>query len=548
MKKIALALSALVLVFGMSQCKKNMVGPTDSDLHTYNITINTDGGSKVGVTPSTGAVDFENNDVLYVAYNGKYVGTITHNGTAFTGSIATTAATGNGPLYFYFLGNAKPAETLTSDETASCSVVISDQASSLPVISFGASAETFIGNGSYTSNLANKCALVKFNVDKASNGTDYNMGVCITGVNNKVTVSFASPTGEDNGFSYSQNGNGDISFVKRSDDDYWAIMLPNASAQAAGADGTAFSGHFEGSRPALPILEAGKKYGEGIDMIVNTPYYPDGAIKALFSVAADKQVVFSQANLKATTDDEWDTWTWSFMKNQYDRVETSNVSDNYDGSNEVSLFGWGTSGYNYGATCYKPNSTSYNYADYCAYGDYNKNLHDGNGTADWGYNNISNGGDGYKQWRTLTTEEWQYLINVNNDDDKRYVKVGDDNKLPFGEGKVMGMEGLILLPDSWDGKVDSGFTYGELNWSNVYTEETDVKWSDMEAAGAVFLPVAGCRYGTEVFSVGELGHYWSSSANEYNEECAKLVDFLSERVDPVNVDNRYGGQSVRLVR
>lgn len=544
MKKIALALSALVLVFGMSQCKKNMVGPTDSDLHTYNITINTDGGSKVGVTPSNGAVAFENNDVLYVAYNGKYVGTITHNGTAFTGNIATEAATGNGPLYFYFLGNAKPAGTLTSDVTESCSVVISDQASSLPVISFGESAETFTGNGSYTSNLANKCALVKFNVTKADNGTDYNMGVCITGVNNKVTVSFANPTGDDNGFSYSQNGNGDISFVRRSDGDYWAIMLPNASAQAAGADGTAFSGHFKGSRPELPVLEAGRKYGEGIDMTVNTPYTPTGAIDALFSVSASKQVMFSQANLKATTADSWNTWTWSFMTNQYDRVETSSVSDNYDGSTEVSLFGWGTSGYNHGATCYKPNSTSDNYEDYYAYGDKNKNLHDGNGIADWGYNNISNGGDGYKQWRTLTTGEWQYLLGV----------YGGTAGTDFRDGvrflnahiTVGGNDyyGLIVFPDGFD---NSGYSY--TNWNEFYESAETVNgtdWASMEAAGAVFLPAAGRRYGTGVNNVGNYGYYWSSSAG--GEGRAWGVGFYYDRVYPgLNLSRGYG-RSVRLVR
>lgn len=535
MKKIALALSALVLVFGMSQCKKNMVGPTDNGLHTYNITINTDGGSKVGVTPSTGAVAFENDDELYVAYNGKYVGTITHNGTAFTGSISTEAATGKGPLYFYFLGNAKPAETLTSDITASCSVVISDQASSLPVISFGASEETFTGNGSYTSNLANKCALVKFDVTEADNGTDYNMGVCITGVNNKVTVSFASPTDADNGFSYSQNGNGDISFVRRSDDNYWAIMLPNASAQAAGADGTAFSGHFKGSRPELPALEAGRKYGEGIDMTVNTPYCPEGAIDALFSVAADKQVMFSQANLKATTADAWDTWTWSFMTNQYDMVETSSVNDDYNGSTEVGLFGWGTSGYDHGATCYKPNSTSDDYSNYYAYGNSSKNLHDGNGTADWGYNNISNGGDGYKQWRTLTTGEWQYLFSYDGNETRADK---------YASATVNDIHGIVLLPDTWTLPDGCSFNSGMNGWSNNTYDAS--QWASMEAAGAVFLPAAGDRGGADVGGVGYGGYYWSSSA--YDEFNAWGVYFSDYGVYPDDFISRYYGQSVRLVR
>ncbi len=497
MKKITLALSALALLLGMSACKKNAVSPAGGDMNTCNITVNTGGGAKADIDFTTGATTFAQGDVLYVAYDGKYIGTIEHNGTNFSGTVATST-TGAGKLYFYFLGNVKPAETLTSGITSSCSVVISDQASSLPIISFGASNEDFTGEGTYSANLAHKCALVKFDVTKAANGYDYNMGVCLTGMQNKVAVDFTKATDADNGFSYDTKGNGDITFVKRNNGEYWAILLPNASGQAAGADATAFSGHFKGSRPALPALEAGRKYGAGYAVNVTTEYAPDGAINALFSVSANKKVMFSKGNLKAATTDAWSTWTWSFMENQYDKVERyTSVNINYNGLTEVGLFGWGTSGYNHNNKVYKPYDTQGDSDEYYAYGASWYELYEEDGIADWGYNNISNGGDGYKQWRTLTTEEWQYLFG-------RVV----NGKPGFTYNTVNGIAGVVIYPDNYTG-----------------ADCNDGNWTECESAGCVFLPRNGYRIATSVFdndpNNNPRGYYWSSTG--YNHERAYNV-------------------------
>ncbi|MBO4244549.1 MAG: hypothetical protein J5882_05795 [Bacteroidales bacterium] len=62
----------------------------------------------------------------------------------------------------------------------------------------------------------------------------------------------------------------------------------------------------------------------------------------------------------------------------------------------------------------------------------------------------------------------------------------------------------------------------------------------------MFLPAAGYRNGTDVNDVGDNGNYWSSSANDENN--AWNLNFNSDNVNPDDNDNRYNGQSVRLVR
>ena len=62
----------------------------------------------------------------------------------------------------------------------------------------------------------------------------------------------------------------------------------------------------------------------------------------------------------------------------------------------------------------------------------------------------------------------------------------------------------------------------------------------------VFLPAAGNRNGTSVNNVGSNGNYWSASYNNSNN--ARNVNFNDSNSNPQNNNNRYNGQSVRLVR
>ena len=273
-----------------------------------------------------------------------------------------------------------------------------------------------------------------------------------------------------------------------------------------------------------------------------------------FTVASGKVVYFSQGNLQynaagssATAESGENVGgTWRFAEHQFDFVGDATYGNVYEGgvkcNNEniaqtyggwIDLFGWGTSGYNHNGKSYQPWSTSKTDVDYYAYGSSSNHLYSSYGTADWGANAISNGVGG--SWRTLTggsSGEWYYLINSRPNAASLY-----------GMGKVGNCTpGVIILPDDWVLPAGLSFTPGTSSWSNVYSYS---EWSQMEAAGAVFLPAAGFRYGTSVFNVGSYGIYWSSSYNNgYNAYC---LYFYSGNVDPLNGYNRYYGRSARLV-
>lgn len=254
----------------------------------------------------------------------------------------------------------------------------------------------------------------------------------------------------------------------------------------------------------------------------------NGAIQAPFSVSADKQVYFSQGNLQYQAS----TGTWRFAEHQYDMIgdDNANISSSYSGW--IDLFGWGTSGWNSGANAYHPYSTSTDNEDYHVGGDYTNNLTGTYANADWGvYNKISNGGNSAGMWRTLTRDEWKYVIFERTDADELR-----------GSATVNGVTGMILLPDNWTAPDGITFESGMNGYdANTYTSE----WSKMESYGAVFLPAAGHRYGTYVYGVGSYGSYWSGSTYDSNNPIYQY--FNSNDVSTYNYDGNYG-RSVRLVR
>ena len=249
----------------------------------------------------------------------------------------------------------------------------------------------------------------------------------------------------------------------------------------------------------------------------------------MFSVSADKQVTFSQGNLQYTQS----TNTWSFAENQYDYIGTDNVTGGSVSSNptngdskegtaladKVDLFGWSTSTTNFGV------STSSFDSDYLG------------SFVDWGTNKI--GSDAPNTWRTLTSNEWEYLLN--NRPNASSLK---------GVAQVNGVNGLIFLPDNWTCPAGvtfkSGFhsSYG-VEYYAAYQTFTADQWSKLESAGAVFLPAAGNRYGSGVYYVQGYGYCWS--ATEDNGGVAYYLLFTSDGAGMGSL-NRSSGQSVRLVK
>ena len=540
MKRISMILMAFALMLTMTQCKRNEE-TNQNEIVTISLDVKDNNGSKVDVNTMIGTVNFETGDKVYVGSGGKYVGFLTHNGTHFVGNI--TNPTENQPLQFYFLGNVTPNETLTAGITEECSVNISDQTEHLPVISTAASNENYVsGVTAYTGHLLNKCALVKFNVTTPSNSP-----ICITGMNNKVTVNFMQNT-----ITSSQDGEGVIKLPAGSGENVekWAILLPQ-EALGEGEEGSAYSedGIYIGKSPKIPIISENDYLGDGIVFSINTLII-EGAVNGLFSVSETKQVLFSKGNLQYQAS----TNIWRFAENQWDFIgglwngvpygtisgsSNNDISSTYSGW--IDLFGWGTSGYNHNNACYQPWAVSLIASDFYAYGEAFDNLYDGTGTikgkADWGCNSIINGGNQTDMWRTLTREEWVYLFDLRSTfSGIRYVKA-----------RVNEVNGVILFPDNWNPTI---YTLNNANTPNASYGDNDMTnntWISLfETNGAVFLSAAGSRCDRTLFMLNSNGSYWCSSNG--NEQFANCVTFTDNNILLYNNNGKYNGSAVRLVQ
>ena len=239
-----------------------------------------------------------------------------------------------------------------------------------------------------------------------------------------------------------------------------------------------------------------------------------------FSVSATKQVLFAPGNLQYTKS----TDTWSFAENQYDYIGKYNLSGS-ELADKIDLFGWsGSNSNNFGV------STSYSLDDYK--GDF----------VDWGSKQI--GSDDSNTWRTLTNDEWEYLLNTRT----------NASSLK-GVAQVNGVNGLVFLPDNWRCPAGVTFKYGfhssdGAEYYAAYQTFTADQWSKLEDAGAVFLPAAGRRYSNWGVYDMQLGKYWS--ATEYvdpywGNNSAYYLLFSSNNAI-MDTDGRSDGFSVRLVK
>lgn len=303
---------------------------------------------------------------------------------------------------------------------------------------------------------------------------------------------------------------------------------------------------------------------------IYNPQAPTGAINGLFSVSATQQVWFSQGNLQYRAS----TNKWRFAINQWEYVggtdqgvEYGNVyeggvkcsnnliSSSYSGW--IDVYGWGTSSWH-------DNNDPYNvyYYPYSAstWGDivnttYNQNgygpstnmpspnLTGSSANYDWGvYNPIINGGNTSNTWRTLTADEWDYVLNT------RSTASG----IRYAKAQITGVDGepingVVLLPDSWS------LNYYTLNNTNQsYSEYSNnvlnysIWINSLESHGAVFLPITGRRQNPGQWdSDGDGGCYWSTSY--IDSYYAYHFYFTNISIGATGHGPRYYGFSVRLV-
>ena len=100
-------------------------------------------------------------------------------------------------------------------------------------------------------------------------------------------------------------------------------------------------------------------------------------------------------------------------------------------------------------------------------------------------------------------------------------------------------------------KIDDWYCYGiflypdNYNGAEIGTEGAPSTWSDINASGIVFLPAAGSREHTYVYTIHTWGSYWTSTPTDEN--YASSLYFNVQGVNVSSKSSRYIGMSVRLV-
>ena len=289
--------------------------------------------------------------------------------------------------------------------------------------------------------------------------------------------------------------------------------------------------------------------------------------KFKFSVSSTKKVFFAPGNLQyqASTD------TWRFAEHQWDYVgnaagNTTTGDDRATQADWIDLFAWGTSGYDdhssdhdvYYHPCDNTESSNYGPGKVSGFNISGDNLTGDLTKYDWGvYNAI--GAYPAGTWRTLTADEWQWLLTPKTGDPdpgtncRTSSTVNGVENARYAKASVNGINGLIIFPDSYThpGGVTppSGINTEVAAYTvNTYTA---ADWSAIQAAGAIFLPAAGYRYwnkGSDYRIDGNntYGRYWSRTcgSNSGNAQCIRIDD---SSVRTYEDRSRWTSLSVRLV-
>ena len=246
-----------------------------------------------------------------------------------------------------------------------------------------------------------------------------------------------------------------------------------------------------------------------------------------FSVGRNKKVRFALGNLQYQAS----TGTWRFAEHQWTAIgnalgNTAYANNRSTQSKWIDLFGYGTSGVNY-----QPWLSSTTPGDYPS-----RNI--ANTVNDWGVNEISNGGNQPNKWRTLTRDEWYYLLNSRSGSDNLHKPVV----------RVNNILGTIIFPDNCT--IPSPYNdYSGLDWRNGITI---AQFQELADVGAIFLPVTGYRSGRTVYNhqtaTTYQGRYWTSQWNPGYYEKPYTIQFDSYGDNFISDYDRFLGQAVRLVR
>ena len=242
-------------------------------------------------------------------------------------------------------------------------------------------------------------------------------------------------------------------------------------------------------------------------------------IPGKFTVSADgNQVTFSKGNLQYLPARQ----TYLFAAHQFQSQDILNQWISETSLDFEDLFGWGTGDH--------ASKISTNDADYPTFNE-------------WGKNDILNTSYDAGTWRTMTKDEWDYLLNGReNAAQKRtigQITIGDYTPIC----------GTFLLPDEFEMPQGLEMDMTAQDWStNIYDPASLFMLQD---AGAVFLPNDGYRVELEIKDIqpynhrGLNGYYWT--ATESGATDAQMM-YLTKTGPSFDARPRSQGMNVRLVK
>ena len=506
MKKVLFIMAAALMT--MTQCRKQETSPATPSADTIKMTITAGSGAKTDINTETGAITWSAGDKLYVSDGTSWLGSLTLVGAGessqgtFEGSISGIGE-GVTTCHFFYLGHDNGMAEPTGTDAASISFAAQDG-----TIDGATKFHTGYGNTDVTVAegeaagyvvMNTKIAIAHINLTKGA--TAYTDAVMMTGVSNTLSVTpggIFSGSGEG-GITI---GNGDGTTGER-----YVTLIPATTPIVS----VTFMGGVTGSMNFLAGIHENNFYGmkDAIAVTLETASAPK------FSVAATATVEFAPGNLY------WDGSAFRFEENQWSFESTWDA-------NHVSHFYWS-----------KTASVAYA-ASYTETGTSNTDVFFTNTTTTTANTSFQVEGETAGKWRTLSREEWNYLLGIRS-----------GNK--FAKAKVNDVNGLLIFPDSYNnGKAISGIT-GIATASGEYDSYPDdnileTTWTLMESSGVVFLPKVGMRstsitypYNVEITTSGN--GYWSSSCS--SENSAYHVSFGSSSTSD---NQRKYGYAVRLVR
>lgn len=502
MKKIAL-LSMLTLALLLTQCKKKEVDAVTNSAEKVFITFNaTNVGEKTVFHPEDGTFTWNAGSTEYIHVGGNvtgYLGKLSKEAGSsdFSGDIDDPSS--NERLYFIYLGNG---DIDIAAGTTSITVDFSNQSATgtendVTNYHIAVGSAPYSASGEYSANMVMKMAIAYFDLSNFSGEIVYMHG---DDIYSKATISFNK--------NKVAGAKGYVNLGVGGSTKYVA-MLPQQTPSRTFVE---FGSDLKtGQLDFLRGIDAGKYYCNASDALsIETTDRPTAPLSHAFSVSSSQKVKFSPGNLRYNVG----SGKWSFSTHQYDCLWA--WAD--DGMQD--LFCWGQNGNN---ETTMNSSSSYYTPD--------QNLTCGSGGSDWG--SVVSLGD--QSWRTMTFNEWNYLITERAKTNYSFVKA-----------VVNGYYGLVLFPDDWKSSLYEITDQNNVSSNYEANAITRSDWETIfEANGAVFLPAAGRRNSSGVF-YGDItnGFYWINSYK--SNSIARCYYWSNTELSTKNM-NRNEGYSVRLV-